>query len=57
MRYTSINNTEELVLSPLLVKHYAVGDINDLNDCFAFERAALDLDISFSTAVLAVIDD
>ena len=43
----SIDHVEKLVLCFLLVKHDTVGNVDDLNYCFTFELATLDLDISF----------
>ena len=46
MGYAGINETKKLILRPLLVEHDAVRDVDDLDDGFAFQGAALDLNVS-----------
>ena len=57
MGNTCVDNAEKLVLSPLLVEHDAVGNVDYLNNCFAFERAALHLNIPFLAAILVFLNN
>ena len=57
MGNTGIDYVKEFVLSFLLVKHDAVGDVNDLHNCLTFERAAFNLNISFLAAILSFFDN
>lgn len=54
MRNTCIDNVEKLILSSLLVKHDAVGDVNDLDYRLTFERAKFHLNISILDFALAI---
>ena len=57
MGNTGIDYVKEFVLGYLLVKHDAVGDVNDLHDRLTFERAAFHLNISFLSAILSFFDN
>ena len=54
MRNTCIDNVEKLILSSLLVKHDAVGYVNDLDYRLTFEWAKFHLNISILDFALAI---
>ena len=57
MGHTCVDNAEKLVLSPLLVEHDAVGNVDYLDYRLTFQRAILDLNIFVLILILLKWDD